>query len=289
LGSVTFLGIDGGGSKTTFLLENDEGRELARFETGPSNWLSSGPVNARESLTHGIQRLPALPDVVCGGFAGGGRPEGVEFYRSCLVALLPQAQVFVETDAFITYMGAIGPRPGILLIAGTGSIALARRSDGTMIRAGGWGPVFGDEGGGFWIGREAIRCALRAKDSGETAEFVSAIENALGLSRITDAPGAWKDGSIDVRAVAALASEVIRRYPTDPARGIVDQAAAHLRSLCDVAGRRADLPATCQKAISGSLGNQTIVKQLIGLEFSPAANPPARGAILWARDRLTAS
>jgi hypothetical protein len=57
-----------------------------------------------------------------------------------------------------------------------------------MIRAGGWGPVFGDEGGGFWIGREAIRCALRAKDSGEAAEFVSAIEKALGLSRITDAP-----------------------------------------------------------------------------------------------------
>ena len=87
---MTFLGIDGGGSKTTFLLENDEGRELARFETGPSNWLSSGAVNARESLTHGIQRLPSLPDVVCGGFAGAGRPEGVEFYRSCLVALLPR-------------------------------------------------------------------------------------------------------------------------------------------------------------------------------------------------------
>ena len=74
---MTFLGIDGGGSKTTFLLENDEGRELARFETGPSNWLSSGPVNGSRISDPGIQRLPSTPDVVCGGFAGAGRPKAL--------------------------------------------------------------------------------------------------------------------------------------------------------------------------------------------------------------------
>ena len=120
---MTFLGIDGGGSKTAFLLETDAGQELARLETGPSNWLSSGSSTARESITAGITRLPTMPDVVCGGFAGAGRPEGIEFYRTCLAALLPKAQVIVETDAFITFIGAIGLKPGVLLIAGTGSIA----------------------------------------------------------------------------------------------------------------------------------------------------------------------
>ena len=57
-----------------------------------------------------------------------------------------------------------------------------------MIRAGGWGPVFGDEGGGFWIGREAIRCALRANDAGEAAEFVSAIEKLLGSATLRMRP-----------------------------------------------------------------------------------------------------
>jgi N-acetylglucosamine kinase-like BadF-type ATPase len=286
---VTFLGIDGGGSKTAFLLETDAGQELARFETGPSNWLSSGSSTARDSITAGITRLPTMPDVVCGGFAGAGRSEGIEFYRTCLAALLPGAQVIIETDAFITFIGAIGPKPGVLLIAGTGSIALARKSDGTMIRSGGWGPAFSDEGGGFWIGREAIRYALRAHDAGENAGFVGAIAEGLNLNSITDAPGAWKDGVLDVRSVAAVASIVTAHYPHGPAMPIVREAAGHLRALSELARQRAGLPESCFRSVSGSIGTQPMIQQLIGLEFSAPANPPARGAILWARDRINAS
>jgi N-acetylglucosamine kinase-like BadF-type ATPase len=283
---VIFLGIDGGGSKTAFLLENDDGQELARIETGPSNWLSSGSSTARESLSAGITGLPATPDVVCGGFAGAGRAEGIQFYRTCLTALLPRALVIVETDAFITFMGAIGPKPGVLLIAGTGSIALARRGDGTMIRAGGWGPAFSDEGGGFWIGREAIGHALRANDAGEAADFIAAVTNGLKLNNITDAPAAWKSGALDVRSIAALASIVTAQYPAEPARQILGKAAGHLRALSELARQRADLPESCIRSASGSIGIQPMMQQLIGLEFSPPANPPARGAILWARDRI---
>ena len=286
---ATFLGIDGGGSKTAFLLEDDNGRELARFETGPSNWVSSGPGKTLESLTEGVTKLPSSPDVVCGGFAGAGREEAVDFYRSCLSDLLPDAQIFIETDAFITYVGAIGIRPGILLIAGTGSIALARKADGAMLRAGGWGPAFSDEGGGFWIGREAIRSALRAHDAGEFQEFVSLVTLTLGLSSITEAPVAWKEGVIDVRSVAALASVVARQHPAEPAARILTEAARHLRELAELARRRADLPETCARSISGSVGSQPLIQRLIGLDFSAPANPPARGAILWARDRMSAS
>jgi N-acetylglucosamine kinase-like BadF-type ATPase len=120
---VTFLGIDGGGSKTAFLLEDEQGRELARLETGPSNWISSGPDKARESISRGILSLPSVPDVVCGGFAGAGRAEGIEFYRHCLSHLLPKARLFIEIDAHIAYVGAIGLKPGLLVMAGTGSIA----------------------------------------------------------------------------------------------------------------------------------------------------------------------
>ena len=284
---MTFLGIDGGGSKTAFLLENDEGQELARFETGPSNWLSSGSDTARASLTAGINRLPTTPDVVCGGFAGAGRAEGVEFYRTCLTALLPRAQLIIETDALITFMGAIGPRPGVLLIAGTGSIALARRNDRAMIRAGGWGPAFSDEGGGFWIGREAIRRALRANDAGEDTNFVTAITDGLKLNNITDAPAAWKEGALDVRSVAALASIITTQYPSEPSKQILSEAARHLRALLELARRRADLPESCARSVSGSIATQPMMQQLIDLEFSPPANPPARGAILLARDRIS--
>jgi N-acetylglucosamine kinase-like BadF-type ATPase len=286
---VTFLGIDGGGSKTAFLLENDDGQVLARFETGPSNWLSSGADTARESLARGVAQLPVRPEIVCGGFAGAGRPEGIEFYRNCLSTLLPQTRLFVETDVFITYMGAIGPRPGVLLVAGTGSIALARRNDGSMVRAGGWGPVFSDEGAGFWIGREAIRNALRANDAAEAADFVSAITSHLHLSHITDAPAAWKTGALDIRSVAALAAVVSRLFPMEPAKQILEEAARHLRALVDVARKRSGLPESCPKSISGSVGMQPLMQQLIGLDFATPANSPAEGAILWARDRIQSS
>src|SRR5262245_36970483 len=98
---MTVLGIDGGGSKTAFLLEDNSGQQIARFETGPSNWLSVGEARARQSITDGISQLTIQPDVVCGGFAGAGRPEGLRFYRSCLESLLPTARVFIESDAFI--------------------------------------------------------------------------------------------------------------------------------------------------------------------------------------------
>jgi glucosamine kinase len=286
---VTFLGIDGGGSKTTFLLENERGQELVRFETGPSNWLSSGSDTARDSLARGVAALPVPPEVVCGGFAGAGRPEGAEFYRSCLADLIPKARVIIETDAFITYLGAIGLKPGVLLIAGTGSIALARKSEGTMIRAGGWGPAFSDDGGGFWIGREALRSALRANDAGVSPEFVASITQALGLGQITDAPLAWKEGSIDIRSIAALAPMLAAQFPGEPAKRILSEAATHLKDLAELARHRANLGPLCPRSISGSLGLQPVIKQMIGLEFSPPISPPARGAILWARDRISSS
>ena len=286
---VTFLGIDGGGSKTTFLLEDSNGEELARSETGPSNWLSTGSDEAREALAAGIAKLPCVPDVACGGFAGAGRPAGVAFYHGCLESLLPQTRILVESDAFISYIGAIGIQPGVLLIAGTGSIAIARKNDGTMIRVGGWGPVFGDEGGGYWIGREAVGAALRSNDAGAFPEFIDAVTNALGLRHITEAPLAWKSGAIDVRSVAGVARFVIEHHPAEPGKQILREAADYLRRLTEIARHRAELPPSCLKSVSGSVGTNHLMQELIGVAFSEAANPPAKGAILWARDRIRPS
>jgi N-acetylglucosamine kinase-like BadF-type ATPase len=284
---VIFLGIDGGGSKTAFLLEDQAGRRLARIETGPSNWLSAGPEVSRQSLAAGISQLPATPDVVCGGFAGAGRPEGRNFYGAALSELLPRARVFVETDAFVAYAGAIGVKPGVLLIAGTGSIAVSRQADGTMNRTGGWGPVFGDEGSGFWIGREAVRAALSAHDDGASPAFAAAVANALGQSSIVDVVGAWTAGAITVRSVASLSSLVLDHYPQEPAARILRESAAQLRSLVERAIARSGLPAGCAKSIAGSIGSHPALRQLIGLEFEAPAEPPERGAIEWARARIT--
>src|ERR1051326_4061227 len=112
------LGIDGGGSKTTFLLMEQE-REICRIHSGPSNWLSVGADAAAAAIRDGAGRLPGLSiDSVCGGFAGAGRREGMEFYSAVLTSLFPKSRIRVESDALVSYVGAIGLEPGVLLIAG---------------------------------------------------------------------------------------------------------------------------------------------------------------------------
>ena len=287
---MVYLGIDGGGSKTAFVLEDESGRILERTETGPSNWLSAGKEEAGRNIAAGIRQLKSFPDVVGCGFAGAGRPDGIQFFRDSLSALLPKAQIFVETDAFVSYVGAIGLEPGLLLIAGTGSIAIGRRPDGSMVRVGGWGPIFGDEGSGFWIGREAIQAALRANDTGEESEFVSSVCEVLKLDSITDVPASWKSGALTVRSVASLAALIFHMYPAESASEILDDAAKHLWRMSKSAIALVGIP-DCRRSIVGSVGNQPLMKQLMrqhgsARDFDRPLQPPEHGAIVWARSLM---
>jgi N-acetylglucosamine kinase-like BadF-type ATPase len=276
------LGIDGGGSKTTFLLVDDRDREICRVQSGASNWLSIGKDAAAAAVRQGVGQLTGpKPDAVCGGFAGAGRPEGLEFFKSILEPLFPNSVLRIESDAFIAYAGAIGLEPGVLLIAGTGSIAIGRRTDGTMIRAGGWGPQFGDEGGGFWIGREAVRAALRAFDSGETNDFASRLARKLGLTTIKDVVAAWSDGTVRVPEIAALFPELVSTWPAEPAGRILEAAAAELRALTNSALGRVGVPG-CRISAAGSIANHLLMRRLIGINFTDPLASPERGAILLA-------
>src|SRR5258705_2221996 len=91
------LGIDGGGSKATFLLADDLGHEICCVQSGPSNWLSVGSDAAAAAIRQGVAQLKGpKPDVVCAGFAGAGRPDGLEFYKGVLAPLFPNARVSIE-------------------------------------------------------------------------------------------------------------------------------------------------------------------------------------------------
>src|SRR5262245_26703431 len=278
---MLYLGIDGGGSKTTFLLVDQHSNEICRTQSGPSNRLSVGDEAAREAVKQGVSRLTAAPDIVCAGFAGAGRPESVAFYRDVLHSLLPDAELFIKSDAFIASIGAIGVDPGLLLIAGTGSIVIGRDKDGAMFRLGGWGPHFGDEGSGFWIGREAVRAALRSIDVHNVTPFTERIAEKLGLKSIPEVVAAWADGAIGPPEIAGLFPEVIATYPTEPARQILTEAASHLRSLVQIASQR--VATDCRKFVSGSVATHPIMRELIGLKLEEPSHSPEWGAIIWAR------
>jgi N-acetylglucosamine kinase len=159
-----------------------------------------------------------------------------------------------------------------------------------MVRVGGWGPIFGDEGSGFWIGREVIQAALRAHDAAEESDFVSSVCEVLHLNSITDVATSWKSGALTVRSVASLTALIFHMYPSETASRILNEAAKHLNSMSKTAIALVGIP-DCRRSLVGSIGNQPLMKQLIrehgnNREFENPRHPPEHGAIVWARSQL---
>lgn len=161
-----FLGIDGGQSSTTALIGDESGRVVGYGRGGPCNHVK-GP-EGRTKFVNAIsgcvgQANSELGDIqftsICGGFSGGPADK-----KSLLEEMFPGSNIFTTNDGLIALTGATAGQPGIITIGGTGQISFGRNSAGKTVRAGGWGYVFGDEGGGFDLTRQALRAALREEE-----------------------------------------------------------------------------------------------------------------------------
>jgi glucosamine kinase len=164
-----YLGIDGGGSKTTCVV-GDESKLLATATAGPSNIVRVGEAQARESLLQCVRQACAAAGITptqvvrtCVGGSGAARPEVAAVVRRILAEIF-STPVDVVGDMQTSLEAAFGAGPGVIVIAGTGSIAYGRGRDGRTARAGGWGFAIGDEGSAHWIGRNAVAAVLRAAD-----------------------------------------------------------------------------------------------------------------------------
>ncbi len=170
---MIFLGIDGGGSKTACLV-GDESSVLGSGSASGSNPVRLGEGKAREALVSAIRQAcevagvtPADIHRTCVGLAGAARPEISALVRR-IIAEVVSGEIEIVGDMVIALEAAFGASPGVIVIAGTGSIAYGRNGKGQTARAGGWGHAVSDEGSGHWIGRAAVSAALRASDqSGE--------------------------------------------------------------------------------------------------------------------------
>jgi glucosamine kinase len=189
-----YLGIDGGGTKTTCAV-GDESRLLATAAAGPSNVVRVGEVETRESLQRSVRQACAaagitLEQVVrtCVGGSGAARPELAAAVRGFLAELL-STPIDVVGDMEIALEAAFDRGPGVVVIAGTGSIAYGRDRQGRTLRAGGWGFAIGDEGSAHWIGRTAVSAVLRASDSNPEishSELAAALCKEWKVSSLSD-------------------------------------------------------------------------------------------------------
>ena len=163
------LGIDAGGSKTVCLLADGDG-EVRRSARGPgANLAVLGELEVEKVLYELMEQVltdeqsgPAA--AICLGIAGVDRAEDAAVIRGILRRIGQKAPVLVVNDALIALEAGAGGGPGIVIIAGTGSIAYGRNEKGQATRAGGWGYVLADEGSGWWIGQRAIMAVMRQFD-----------------------------------------------------------------------------------------------------------------------------
>ncbi|MGH7721168.1 MAG: BadF/BadG/BcrA/BcrD ATPase family protein, partial [Gemmatimonadaceae bacterium] len=187
------IGVDGGGSKTRAVVADERGTQLGSAEAAGSAVRPGAAEHSAEIIAGAVldalascQMRHVAPKVLCVGVAGVGREAERDALWQALVARDLAEETVVHADAAVALDDAFGDGPGVLVIAGTGSVAFGRGPSGTPGRCGGWGPVFGDEGGGSWIGRRALSVVTAATDGREPeTALVGAILTAAQVNDTT--------------------------------------------------------------------------------------------------------
>jgi len=295
-----YLGIDGGGTRTRCTL-GDEAKVLATSNAGGCNVIRLGAAQAREALHAAVREVceaakiaPSQIASVCIGAAGAGRPEIVATVRGILAELIP-GSIQVAGDMVIALHAAFGAGPGIIAIAGTGSIVYGRDAKGNLARAGGWGFAVSDEGSGYWIGRRAIHTILENHDLGWQTALTDLVLRE------------WSLNSLDELIQAANASpppEFPRLFPVvlraaeagdTAARSLLESAGGHLvRLTAMVLHRLLARPPYAPVAMTGSVFRQSAdVRRVFynalqtsfrGIEVRSELVEPVEGALALARE-----
>src|SRR6266849_5687527 len=313
-----YLGIDGGGTKTRCVL-GDETMVLATAMSGGSNIVRLGETQAREALHTAVRQVCAIANIspaqiraICIGAAGADRPAITAKIRTILIELISETapeialtKIEVVGDMTIALEAAFGAGPGVIAIAGTGSIVYGRDANGHTARAGGWGFAISDESSGHWIGRRAVSALLSAHDQGLETQLTAMVLEAWRLSTIDDL--VQQANSTPPPDFPRLFPIVLRAAEADSiARDLLAEAGAKLAALAAIVVRRlaphaetamrpaATLPvATLPVAMTGSVFRQspdvrqvfynTLQKSFPGIDVRQDLADPVEGALARAK------
>jgi glucosamine kinase len=212
---VHVLGIDVGGTKTVCLLGDERGQVIASARGPGANLQAAGELGLEKVLHQVMEDTLAheddTPSSVCLGIAGVDRPEDKTVVHAIMDRISAKARVLVVNDALIALRAAVPDGPGIVIVAGTGSIAYGCDRHGRAARAGGWGYLLGDEGSGYWMGRLAMRATVRAADGrGSPTTLTRRVLAHFGVDHPDDLLHMISRERFEPSVVAALAADVQR-------------------------------------------------------------------------------
>ena len=233
---------------------------------GAPGLAAPGGLRAAEAAILAVaSELGPVDEVIVGAAGALVAPDAARALGVALLASLRVERVAVTSDGVIAHAGALDGKPGVVLIAGTGVVALSIGADGALRAADGWGPWLGDEGGGAWIGAAGLRAALRAHDGrGPSTALLDAARARFG------APETWPAQLTGAAAVATFAPDVLAAEGDAAARAIVRAAAEALAATARAVG---DGPVVM---VGGLAGVEALREQL---DLVPAVGDALDGAL----------
>lgn len=295
----TVIGIDAGGTKSVALLADETGKVLSQIRAGGANLRVHGELAVEKVLYQLFEALRSdtAPAAVCLGMAGVDRPESKAIIEDVLRRLGHREHVLVVNDAYVALAAGAPSRTGIVLVAGTGSIAYGVDPAGQTARSGGWGYLLGDEGSAFWIGHAAVRKGIRAADGrGPQTMLFERICTEVGVDDPSGLVEWFYDQELSRTRVARLAGLVQQAADEgdEAARGLLDQAAQHLARAARAVARQLSFPEPYPLVLSGGAFKAcpSLYQRVEASLDLPAARPvrlegePALGAVALALDLL---
>ncbi len=260
-----YLGIDGGGTKTAFLLLGADGRVLTEAMGGSAYHPAVGVAGVRAVIETGIQAILAqagvdLNDLVY-AFAGlpayGEDPIIDPLLAREVGAVLPTGRYLLGNDMLCSWAGGLACESGISVIAGTGSIAYGEYA-GRQARSGGWGELFGDEGSAFWIAREGLSAFSRMSDGrASPGPLQERFRTHFDLQQDIDLAGRLNDPASAARSELAALSRLVATAADAGDRlacGIFDRAGQELAQLVLATRQLLEVPTGVEVTVSYSGG-----------------------------------
>jgi len=237
------IGIDGGGTKTSAILADSSGVILAEEAGGPSNFQIIGTEKTADTLFTLITDLcqnagRPIGEVhaVAAGLTGAGRESDQERMHTAFQELARNfgvqfGRIRIDSDARVALEGAFEGSSGIILIAGTGSIAFGKTPEGEILRVGGWGRFIGDEGSGYVIGRDGLTAVSKELDGrGRKTMLTAMVADRFGLSNQERIIEQVYKNNFDIASVAPLVIQAATGHDLECER-ILNRAAFELSEL----------------------------------------------------------
>lgn len=302
------LGIDGGGTKTQALIADEEGHVRGWGKGGPSNYDDVGTERAKIGIAEAVQiarQRASLPDApfasVFLGMAGVVSEKDRAAIHSIAqdLSLAADENIDIDHDCRIALAGGLSGRPGIVLIAGTGSSCYGRNSSEESWISGGWGHLISDEGSSYWLGIQAMRSAAASADGRMHSILKQLVQDHFRLKEMRDLMHRMYVIGMSRAEVASLAPLVIQaaQQGDEVALDLLRQGASDLAQIVSaVADKLHYSGGRCELALVGGLFNAgdvvlsplhvAIQNRLPDCRILFAELPPASGAALLALKSL---